>query len=108
MNLWLRLKAAYRAFKTLEAKAAPVIATTKLILTELKKVEPFRDHGRYRVIVWDHNNQKHSYLYPLWKGQDSGAEARQIFDAYVPQNSGDYASFYDGDIERTRKTYGNR
>ena len=109
-KFWIRLQAGYRAFKHPSRNIAyyPPPPFTPLDFVELEKVNPFNEHGRFRVIHWSEKEQKHFYFYPLYQGQDSGGEARRIFEANKPENPGDYASFYDYDTERSRKTYGDK
>ena len=96
-RLWAKLKAAWLAFKTPEAPPPTVFQINP---GGLPRAVPFPEHGRFRVIEW--RDGQHWYLYPLWKGQDSGAEARRVFEQYQPK-AGEHAIFYDGVIERGRK-----
>lgn len=115
-----RLRAAWRAFKDpslLEAPepivvvhpvVAPVVderAAPEPVGEPLPEVRINTHYGKHRVVR--HHAGTDTLLYPLEKGQDSGAEARRVCERYKPRYKGEYAVYWyvenGQDVERWRK-----
>lgn len=64
------------------------------------------EHGRFRVYHYDPLTNTDRMIYPEYKGQDSGAEARRMYESFVLTYVGEYVKLMDGEAERGRRTGG--
>lgn len=96
-----RFAAAWRAFKD-----PSLIEPREVVVTEVvhyPPTPPARDGQRFAVYRWNPLSAQHETLYPQYAGQDSGAEARNVFIASRCSVPGESVVFVDGDSERGRK-----
>jgi hypothetical protein len=113
-QLLVRWRAAWRAFNdpSLLDTPTPLVIVPeppiRLVTVERpapRLLEPL-PYGRFRVYHHDPLTNTDRLIYPEWKGQDSGAEARRVFESFVLTYVGEYVKLMDGEAERGRRTGG--
>lgn len=113
-RFWTRCQAAWRAFKDPSLIDAPIplvvipeppIRLVEVERTPPKLLEPL-PYGRFRVYHYDPLTNIDRLIYPEFKGQDSGAEARRVLESFVLTYVGEYVKLMDGPVERGRRTGG--